>query len=157
MLLFGTCAQESRFLYRRQISFDTKTLRNQIIGGFSLWQLEAGSILAGLGQLHRPNIRERAGWFMRSWPDLLEWSLDAPITDIVRTLQTPAGDPLAVLLARLHYLRVPDPIPPSVSAQAQYWKTHYNTYLGRGTTTQYLQQWHRLCVPVLGATRVDVG
>ena len=43
-------------------------------------------------------------------------------------------------MARVHYLRIPDPLPPpdDIIAQACYWKTHYNTHDGRGHVTDYI-------------------
>lgn len=40
-----------------------------------------------------------------------------------------------ICMARVYYLRVPTPLPNinMISAMAQYWKKHYNTYLGAGT------------------------
>ncbi len=45
---------------------------------------------------------------------------------------------LQVLLARLKYYMVPDPIPDELIGQARYWKQHYNTPLGAGTEDQYI-------------------
>lgn len=72
----------------------------------------------------------------------------------IRSAFTPAGgelsfeqivddDAYAAVMARLHYLRVPAPLPPAgdVQAQAQYWKDHYNTKLGKGTVAGYVETW----------------
>ena len=50
---------------------------------------------------------------------------------------------LACAYARVHYLRRPGAIPEDVEGQANYWKTHYNTHLGRGTVEHYLRAWER--------------
>lgn len=44
----------------------------------------------------------------------------------------------ATIMARIHYLRVRDPLPAAddISGLAQYWKDHYNTYLGAGTVSK---------------------
>jgi len=41
----------------------------------------------------------------------------------------------AILMARIHYLRVAEPLPPAtdIDGLAYYWKKYYNTYLGKGT------------------------
>lgn len=46
----------------------------------------------------------------------------------------------AVAMARIHYLRVPDPLPEpdDLEALAKYWKDHYNTHLGKGTVEKFL-------------------
>lgn len=50
-----------------------------------------------------------------------------------------------VIMARMHYLRVPKPLPRSHDrrALAQYWKDHYNTHLGRGTVEKALTKYGR--------------
>lgn len=46
----------------------------------------------------------------------------------------------ATVFARLHYLRVPAPLPAADDwpALAAYWKAHYNTSKGRGQPAQFL-------------------
>lgn len=44
----------------------------------------------------------------------------------------------AILMARLHYFRLVVPIPESVEEQAEYWKKHYNTPLGKGSASKYI-------------------
>jgi hypothetical protein len=45
-----------------------------------------------------------------------------------------------VMMARLHYYRRPEPLPPydDIQAIAAYWKQHYNTPLGHGTEEQFI-------------------
>jgi hypothetical protein len=76
------------------------------------------------------------------------------LADALRAAFTPAGgelsfdqitddDAYAAVMARLKYLRVPAPLPPAddVTAQAEYWKQHYNTRLGKGTVASYVETW----------------
>jgi hypothetical protein len=51
----------------------------------------------------------------------------------------------ATAMCRVHYWRVPEALPPQgdLSSQAAYWKEHYNTFLGRGTQTEYVENWER--------------
>jgi hypothetical protein len=76
------------------------------------------------------------------------------LAEAIRSAFTPAGgeltfdqitddDAYAAVMARLHYLRVPAPLPPAgdVQAQAMYWKQHYNTKLGKGTVASYVETW----------------
>ena len=48
---------------------------------------------------------------------------------------------LQVAFCRLHYRRVKDPLPKAdnLKAQAQYWKTFYNTKLGKGTIKHFME------------------
>ena len=45
--------------------------------------------------------------------------------------------------ARMIYARVPEPIPKETDeiGLARYWKTYWNTTLGKGTTTSFLKSW----------------
>lgn len=51
----------------------------------------------------------------------------------------------ATAMARIHYLRVPEPLPlaTNVQAMARYWKAHYNTVLGAGTESQFVSAYER--------------
>ena len=42
------------------------------------------------------------------------------------------------LAARLFLARIPAPIPSDLPAQAQYWKTYYNTSAGKGTVQKFI-------------------
>jgi len=46
----------------------------------------------------------------------------------------------AAAMCRIHYLRVPKPLPQynNAHSMAQYWKEHYNTHLGKGTIEHFL-------------------
>ena len=53
--------------------------------------------------------------------------------------------PYQIAMARLHYYRVPDPLPEAgdIESMAMYWKRHYNTFLGRGTTDEFVSNYRR--------------
>ena len=46
---------------------------------------------------------------------------------------------IAVCMCRFHYRRVPTAIPKTKEGRAKYWKVHYNTMKGKGTTGHYLK------------------
>ena len=46
---------------------------------------------------------------------------------------------VAICMCRFHYRRVPSAIPKTKESRAKYWKKHYNTELGKGTTEHYLK------------------
>lgn len=50
---------------------------------------------------------------------------------------------LAIAMCRVHYLRKKGAIPHDLQGQAAYWKTHYNTRLGKGTVAQYISNYKR--------------
>lgn len=49
----------------------------------------------------------------------------------------------ASAMCRIHYLRVPAPIPHDLKGQAEYWKRWYNTPAGAGTVEEYLSNWRQ--------------
>ena len=52
---------------------------------------------------------------------------------------------LATAMARIHYFRVKEALPKAndVAGLAAYWKSHFNTKLGRGTIQQFLDNYKR--------------
>ena len=50
---------------------------------------------------------------------------------------------LAICMARIHYLRVTEPLPTDLSGYANYWKKYYNTYLGAGTTEEFIHNYKK--------------
>ena len=46
---------------------------------------------------------------------------------------------LQVAFCRLHYRRVPEPLPKNLKGMAKYWKKFYNTAGGKGTEKHFLQ------------------
>lgn len=49
----------------------------------------------------------------------------------------------ATIMCRVHYWRVPATLPPAndVAAMAKYWKKYYNTYLGKGTEQEFIDNY----------------
>jgi len=56
----------------------------------------------------------------------------------------------ATAMARIHYMRIASPLPKAgdLSAQANYWKKHYNTPLGKGHPHEYIQKWNKFVLGV---------
>lgn len=156
-LLFGTCAQESNLTYRRQIGFSN----DSHIGGFSLWQLEHNSIYDSLQTLTRnESMRKRVIAFMlfercNTVVDILSDNDNQfSMQDVYRMLPLltdPGNDAFGCLLCRLHYLRVPAPVPATIEDQASYWKQHYNTFLGKGRAADYIRNYEYYSRGVPGA------
>ena len=55
----------------------------------------------------------------------------------------------ATLMARIHFLRQKEPLPPmnNPDVQARYWKTFYNTRSGKGDEAAFVQNWNRFVRP----------
>ena len=140
-LLFGTAAQESHLVYRRQMGFSMTDSR----GGWGLWQLEQGSVGDSITYVNaRVALRERVDSWLSPAEQLVWERADVPV--LMRMLTEPEWDRAACLVARLHYMRFPAPVPASIREQAAYWKKYYNTYLGAGTPEQYSANWKRRCL-----------
>ena len=70
---------------------------------------------------------------------LLDWSYFLePKEDEWRYILT-TNVAAQIAMARLHYRRVPKPLPRTIEEQAVYWKSFYNTSKGRGTTEKFLE------------------
>jgi hypothetical protein len=54
---------------------------------------------------------------------------------------------LAILVARLKYLSIPEPLPPAddIPALARYWKRYYNTPKGKGTEADFVSAYVKYC------------
>ena len=70
-----------------------------------------------------------------------QWANETSKRDFVEELAWNLG--YATALCRVHYLRVPSPIPDYLLGQAQYWKQHYNTTRGKGTVNEYIASWEK--------------
>ena len=60
--------------------------------------------------------------------------------------ETALMDPVyATAAARMIYYRVPEPLPDMEddTEMARYWKTYWNTHLGKGTGEKFLDDWNR--------------
>ena len=123
-LLLGTALQESLFLkYRVQMG-----------GGpaLSYYQME-------------PNTHNDI------WDNYLKYrpELAAKVTAFLssakadKIAELESNDNYATAMARVHYMRVPEKLPEAgdVAAQANYWKQHYNTPLGKGKPSEYIEKW----------------
>lgn len=86
------------------------------------------------------------------WKNYLEYK--DKTADTIRRYDTAAKDDLrwnlgyAILMTRVHYLRIKEPLPPAddVHALALYWKRHYNTPLGKGTVDKAIDKYNEYCV-----------
>lgn len=141
-LLFGTAVQESGLQWERQRS----PRWDGTVGGFSKWQLEKGSIEASLAYLRtHPAMCARAtAWLFDDPHAPVTWVDTMGLDAILWAMRLDDNDKIGCLFARLHYLRISEPVPDTVMAQAAYWKKYYNTVAGAGTVAQYLTNWRKV-------------
>jgi len=144
-LLFMTAAHESGgFRGRRQLGFS----RDDDRGAFGLWQCEWQSIADSIRYVRTPKRVELynrcVNWldgYDKYFPELDVNEVSK--NGILAVIQDVRGDPLSCLLARLHYLRVPEAVPATVQDMALYAKAHYNTRLGKATASDYLSAYEK--------------
>lgn len=122
-LLLGTAAQESNFgTYLRQIG-----------GGPAL----------GVFQMEPDTETD-------IWNNYLRYRISRDI--MVTRITGVTGPSVAALeanliyqivMARLHYRRIKDPLPPpkDIDGLARYWKQHWNTHLGAGTEEEFIRNY----------------
>lgn len=53
------------------------------------------------------------------------------------------NDVYSTCIARVKYMRDPQPIPTTLTAQAEYWKRVYNTFMGKGTVQEYINHYNQ--------------
>lgn len=128
-LLLGTAVQESlNFQYRRQMN---------------------GGPARGYYQME-PNTHDDI------WQNYLRYR--SPLAKLIEAFLNDQEDKLfalenndryATAMARIHYMRVPDPLPKvgDIEAQARYWKKFYNTPLGAGQPHEFIEKWNLYVKP----------
>ena len=120
LLLIETACAESQLTYLRQINGPAA----------GLFQVEPSSYEDVSNYIHRKGTAFLGKVVYCVYGDHYR---DLPAFDYLHTdlrLQT--------VIARLHYWRSPKPIPETLSKRAEFWKSWYNTPLGRGTVQHYI-------------------
>ena len=125
-LLLGTALVESNLMHRRQ---------------------QGGGRARGLFQMEPATHND-------IWENYLKYR--AQLAERVQKLLTSekddklveleVNDKYACAMARVHYLRVPAPLPYAgdVARMAAYWKQYYNTLRGRGEVPEYIRRWQEV-------------
>lgn len=123
-LLMGTAAQESCLgRYRKQIG-----------GGPAL----------GIFQMEPDTFNDIVQNYLRYRPELTVKIERLAGIARFRAADLENNDLLSTCMARVHYLRVKEPIPPDLEGWARYWKRYYNTMLGKGTEEEFIANYKRL-------------
>ena len=118
-LLMGTCAQES------------------LLGTY-IKQLKSGPAL-GIFQMEPNTYWDICINYLEYKPELYNAIKKAcgqmDVNHLIWNIK------LAICMARVHYLRVPEALPTDLSGYAKYWKRYYNTYLGAGTEEEFIHNY----------------
>lgn len=83
------------------------------------------------------------------WDNYLKYRSNRVYWDVNNDVESLRYDmKYAIYMARLHYLRVPEPLPnaTNVEALARYWKKYYNTEKGKGRVDNAIQKYKEYCV-----------
>lgn len=124
-LILGTCAQESRF----------GTYIAQIKGpALGIYQMEPNTYYDIIDNYlnHREFTKRRIFSFCG-------YETEPSHHMLICNLR------LSTIFCRIHYLRVPEKIPDAndIEGLASYWKRYYNTYKGRGTEEEFIDNFKR--------------
>jgi len=123
-LLMGTAKQESNLEYIKQLG------NGPALGLFQMEPNTERDIWSNY-LIYRGNLQTKINQitnhtFAGPW---LEWDIAYQI-----------------LMCRIHYLRVKEPLPNSNDIQglAEYWKKYYNTINGKGAVEEFIKNYNRL-------------
>ena len=126
-LILGTACQESHCgKYLRQLGC------KGAIGAFGVWQMELAT------------ARDIYDNFLRYKPDLKAKveSLRNPSQELTESLTTNLM--YACAMCRIHYLRVPEPLPTgTIESLAKYYKKYYNTIKGKATEQEFINNFNK--------------
>lgn len=124
-LLLGTCAQESHMgKYLRQVN-------GPALGIFQMEPTTHDDILINYVNYH-PEIKDTLG----------SMTFNYCAKEMVYNLK------YATAMCRLHYRRVTEKLPDpfDVVGLGRYWKRYYNTFEGKGTVEEFVENYRRFVV-----------
>ena len=120
-LILGTIAQESRM-------------------GKYIRQLGKGPAL-GICQMERETFYDIRDNFLCYRQNLKNLIKDISNVNTLAAESLEYNLALSIAMCRVHYLRVPKPIPHTLEGYAKYWKEYYNTPLGKGTEDEFIENY----------------
>ena len=126
-LVFLTGLAESRYEYIRQLGDGP---------AFSPWQIEISTAYDTCKNYlsYRVELAEKIAGVLMISPDVLLSPKKEELKNLL-WMNIASG----VVFCRLKYRRVPKPLPSSVEECAKYWKRWYNSDLGRGTVSHFIE------------------
>lgn len=127
-LLLGTAAQESKY-------------------GKYVYQIGGGSAL-GKFQMETETFNDICENFLASRPNLMAKIIQITSVDMLNSDDLVTNDKLATCMARVHYFRQKGAIPKTLLGQANYWKDYYNTFKGKGTVEEYIENYLKYVLKV---------
>ena len=122
-LILGTIAQESK-------------------GGEYIKQLGNGPAL-GICQMESATFKDIIDNFLQYKQDLARKIKYVSGVDGFKAKYLEYNLAFSIAMCRVHYLRVNESLPSSLDGWAKYWKQYYNTYLGKGTEEEYINNYKK--------------
>ena len=125
-LIYNTGLVESKYVYLKQIKGPAR-------GVFQMEPFTAIDICTNYLKYRDALMKKVAEVCMLDWKYFLK-----PNEDDWQNILT--SNLLAqVCMTRMHYRRVPKPLPRTLEDQAIYWKSFYNTHKGKGTPQHFAE------------------
>ena len=132
MMVLGTGIQESGLTNERQVN------------------CSGADCGLGMFQVQPSTARDIFNNFLASRPALMERVLTLESAcEVDPSTELMTNEPYAAALVRIFYSRVRAPLPSytNPNSMAQYWKNYYNTGLGSGTASEFVNNWNNYMGP----------
>lgn len=102
---------------------------------------QVGGPARGVCQMEPATEKDIWNNYLKYKPDLAKRVSETAGTNTSLALK--ANLVYQIVMARIHYLRVKSPLPhhKDIEALASYWKSHYNTKLGKGTVKKAIESY----------------
>jgi type VI secretion system secreted protein VgrG len=110
------------------------------------WDKQINGPALGLYQMEPSTLSDIYNNYLYTRPTLLQ-AINTATATTGPDLDHLRFDPVySTIMARIHYKRVKANLPDAndLIGQAKYWKTYYNTVLGKGTPEKYVQDYIKL-------------
>tara|TARA_R110002020_G_scaffold418353_1_gene627607 strand:- start:315 stop:797 length:483 start_codon:yes stop_codon:yes gene_type:complete len=127
-LIYNTGLVESRYIYVMQVG------GSNVARG--MWQCEpwvAVDICNNYLKYRKSLMKEVSKACKLDW----KYFLDPKDEDWNHVLTTNMTAQISI--CRLHYRRIPKPLPKTIEEQAEQWKVYYNTSKGKGTVEKFIE------------------
>jgi hypothetical protein len=109
---------------------------------------QIGGPARGVFQMEPATHDDIVKHYLHYKPDLVEKIKEATGVNSLDSRHLTGNLYYAAAFARIHYLRVPKPLPNAgdLIELASYWKDYYNTKYGKGTTAKFINKYERYVV-----------
>lgn len=117
------------------------TIAQESVGATFIKQIKGPAL--GICQMEPATFRDICENYLKYKPDLAKKIMSVAGANALRSEYLEYNLALAIAMCRIHYLRQPEKIPLTLDGWAKYWKDHYNTHLGKGTTSEFIANYKK--------------